>query len=80
MTSPYVSVAIKCAHCGAVRGASNHWFVLRLPDGEAVYVYQVRSLNPAKPPMSGFEFPACGESCLQKLESKILSGEQPCAA
>jgi hypothetical protein len=75
VTCRFVKVTICCAQCGFERKQGNHWFVLRLPSGEDTYIYRVRRLDPASPPMSDLEYPACGESCLQKLESRILANK-----
>lgn len=80
MANKFVTPSIACATCGAVRGSANHWFVLT---GDALHfplLYSVRELDPVNPPTENDEFPACGESCLQKLESKLLSGKKLCAA
>lgn len=76
MSNQFVTVSVKCAECGKVRGESNHWFVLDVSLSPGFVVYSVARLDSLKPPTEPELFPACGEGCLQKLESKILSGKK----
>ena len=79
----FVTVRVACAACGIVKGESNHWFCLVVqPEDEMAWtrygvpiLYAITSLNPDVPPRRANEFPVCGESCLNKLQSQLLSGK-----
>jgi hypothetical protein len=72
----FITVQVRCAECGKPKGESNHWFVLATMSGKT-YLYAVAKFDPEFPPREDNTFPVCGESCLQKLESKLLSGKTP---
>lgn len=78
--SRFVKTVVVCAVCGREKGPSNHWFLLARPDNTQPLsednsgLYRVWGLSKVFPPKDG-EFPACGEACLHKLESKIIAGE-----
>lgn len=70
----FVKVAVSCAECGKVRGEANHWFQL-VPSGTDTRLYAVYRLVSVDS-IGDNDQPACGESCLTKLEGKILSGKK----
>jgi hypothetical protein len=83
----FVSVRVKCASCGEQFGEANHRFVLHdatrghtvsMASGAAADspIYTVRPFIPSTLLDSAHDYPACGESCLQKLESQLLSGKK----
>lgn len=80
MSNPFVKTVIVCACCGKAKGESNHWWILSTefaPLCPGKLVYEVLSLDP-KGKLEADEFPACGEECLNKLQSKALRGEPLC--
>lgn len=71
----FVTISVKCSECGKVKGEGNHWYIVRRVLG-SYEQYRVYSFYR---PEAENEFPVCGESCLNKLTSKILSEKKPCA-
>jgi hypothetical protein len=75
----FVSVQVKCAGCGAQFGEANHRFVLHDERTDLltlnVALYSVRKFEPSSQ-LTDFDYPVCGESCLQKLEGKLISGQK----
>jgi hypothetical protein len=76
--SRYVTLLIKCASCGKQKGDNNHWFLLSAHQSIQGYYYDVHGLPIIKSPkdLEDDQYPACGEECLQKLESRIRAGEK----
>lgn len=77
----FVKVAVSCAECGKQFGEANHRFVVTAVREPATVqpdqcLYSVRKFDPDTPPKGDREFPVCGESCLQTLAGKILSGKK----
>ncbi len=84
MSNPHEIRTVKCAHCGTVRQAANHWFVATVEGGS----FRCRPLAPLAlavgasggSPSAGQrlktgEEPACGQQCAQKLFERYLAGE-----
>jgi hypothetical protein len=57
----------KCGVCGALKGATNHWHVLRVLYG----ILRVQKFYPDFARSKG-SVPACGRACAQKLVERFL--------
>lgn len=70
MSSDFVVTQVICAQCAAIRGETNHWYLVTpcfvLSDAVWVTRYDDRD-----PPLGG-ELPACGHECVLRLVAKNL--------
>ena len=66
-----IETIVKCDICGAIKGATNHWFLVNFVHGDSRTIQHIQIFS--------FEisFPngkviVCGESCMHKLISQNL--------
>ena len=74
--SRFVKTTVVCASCKAERKEANHWFVvdtLFTGGSPGRRLYEVWKFRPDAE-LGNCEYPVCGESCLHKIEAKIIAG------
>lgn len=70
MSNQYVQTQVVCANCAAIRGESNHYFLV-VPPSEFVRAVTIEKYDDGTPPKGG-DLPACGSECLLRLVAKNL--------
>jgi hypothetical protein len=84
VNNPHEIKTVKCAHCGAVRQETNHWFVILVTKGRfrcapLLVPLTIGGTGPRSKTgrtLRKAEEPVCGQQCAQKIFEKYLAQER----